>query len=151
MTSSPSTLPPRRRKLALGDYALLGETLATLAMASLAIKFVPFRKLTEAVSRPPRRQRSPAVDLRRLRWAVGAWRRRVPWKAVCFQSALCLQAMLRRRGVPSVMHYGIAKEEDEALKAHVWLSVDGEIVIGGEEAPRFACVATFPSSGSPAQ
>jgi hypothetical protein len=144
MNSTPSTLRPRRRKLGLADYALLGEALATLAFASLAIKFVPFRKLTETVSRPPRRARSSTVDLRRLRWSVEAWRRRVPWKAVCFQSALCLQAMLRRRGVASVMHYGIAKEADEALKAHVWLSADGEIVIGGEEAPRFACVATFP-------
>jgi hypothetical protein len=136
---------PRRRRLGLADHALLAETLATLALASLAIRFVPFRKLTAAVSRPPRRRRSE-VDMRRLRWAVDAWRRRVPWKAVCFQSALCLQAMLRRRGVPSVMHYGIAKDESAELKAHVWLSVDGVTVIGGDEAPGFACVATFPPS-----
>jgi hypothetical protein len=140
---------PRRRRLGLADYALLAETLATLALASLAIKIVPFRKLIAAVSRPPRRRRGK-TDVRRLRWAVDAWRRRVPWKAVCFQSGLCLQAMLRRRGVASVMHYGIANEPGEALKAHVWLSVDGHIVIGGAEAARFACVATFPPS-SPAR
>jgi hypothetical protein len=30
------------------------------------------------------------------------------------------------------------------LKAHVWLSVGGETVIGGEEAPRFREIACFP-------
>lgn len=136
-----------RRRLGTADYALLAEALATLALASLAIRFVPFRTLTARVSRPPRRARR-AAELRRLRWAVEAAARRVPWKAVCFQRALCLQAMLRRRGVPSVMHYGIAKEPGNALKAHVWLSVDGETVIGGADAHRFACVATFPSGAA---
>lgn len=144
MTSShPSA--PRRRPLGLADYVLLAETLATLALASLAIRLVPFREFTARVSRPSRRARRK-TDMRRLRWAVDAWGRRVPWKAACFQRGLALQAMLRRRGVPSVMHYGIAKEADDALKAHVWLSVDGDVVIGGEEAHRFACVATFPSA-----
>lgn len=148
MTSHRSPIARRRRRLGLADHLLLAETLATLALASAAIKLVPFKSLTERVSRPPRRARR-AADLRRLRWAVDAWGRRVPWKAVCFQRALALQAMLRRRGIPSVMHYGIARQAEAGLKAHVWLSVDGETVIGGEEAPRFACVATFPPAASP--
>lgn len=131
------------RRLGTADYALLAEALATLALASLAIRFMPFRTLAARVSRPPRRARR-AAELRRLRWAVDAAARRVPWKAVCFQRGLCLRAMLRRRGVPSVVHYGIAKEPGDALKAHVWLCVDGETVIGGAEAHRFASVATFP-------
>jgi hypothetical protein len=68
----------------------------------------------------------------------------VPWKAVCFQNALAMQSMLRRRGVASVLHYGIGRED--GLKAHVWLSVGGEIVIGGDEAPRFVEVAAFPAA-----
>jgi len=143
VTSQRSSIARKRRRLGLAEHLLLAETLATLAFASAAIKLVPFKTLTERVSRPPRRARR-AADLKSLRWAVDAWGRRVPWKAVCFQRALALQAMLRRRGIPSVMHYGIARHSADELKAHVWLSVDGETVIGGEEAPRFACVATFP-------
>lgn len=145
----PSSRPSiaHRRRLGLADRALLAEALATLALASLAIRWVPFRMLAGFASRPPRRARR-AVDPRRLRWAVDAWGRRVPWKAVCFQRGLALQAMLHRRGVPSVLHYGIAREGGDALQAHVWLSVDGAVVIGGAEAHLFACVATFPSTPS---
>jgi len=147
MTSQRSSIARKPRRLGLAEHLLLAETLASLALASAAIKLVPFKTLTERVSRPPRRARR-AADLKKLRWAVDAWGRRVPWKAVCFQRALALHAMLRRRGIPSVMHYGIGRENQDELKAHVWLSVDGETLIGGEEAPRYACVATFPPTAA---
>lgn len=132
---------PRRRSLA--DHKLLAEALAVLAVASLAIKAAPFRRVGELASRRPKRERRAAPgEIARLRGAVRAWARRTPWRAVCFQQALALQMLLRRRGVASVLHYGIAQED--ALKAHVWLSVDGEIAIGGEEAPRFTEIARFP-------
>lgn len=129
-----------RRRLRLVDWALLGEVFVTLAAASLLIRLVPFRRLADRMSRAPRRVGS--ADVARLVWAVGAVRRRVPWKAVCFQSALCLQMMLRRRGVPALLHYGI--KHGEEISAHVWLSVGGEVVMGGEAADGFTCVATFP-------
>ena len=70
-------------------------------------------------------------------------RDKVPWRAECFESALCLRKMLRRRGIASTLHYGIGAGESGALNAHVWLSVGGEVLIGGENAAEFACVATF--------
>ena len=39
--------------------------------------------------------------------------------------------------------YG-ARHEGTGLAAHVWVDVDGETVIGGEEAPNFARLAQFP-------
>jgi hypothetical protein len=53
--------------------------------------------------------------------------------------------MLRRRGYASLLHYGVAQEETKGLSAHVWVSVDGQTVIGGEEAPKFICLATYPA------
>ena len=82
--------------------------------------------------------------MRRVRWAVQAWARHVPWRAVCFQQGLALHWMLRRRGVASVLLYGVAKRGGEGLAAHVWVDVDGATVIGGEEAPNFVCLARFP-------
>jgi hypothetical protein len=64
---------------------------------------------------------------------------------VCIESALALRAMLSRRGVASTLHYGIRNDEDAGLKAHVWLSLDGRILIGGETAEQFTEVATFRS------
>lgn len=127
------------------DYALLAEAFAAVAAASLAIRLAPFRKVGAYASRPPRVSRSAAPgEIARLRRAVLAWRRRAPWRIVCFQQALALQILLRRRGVASVLHYGIAQED--ALKAHVWLSVGGEVVVGGEEASRFTEIAQFPAA-----
>lgn len=141
MTSSrPSPAQPSR--LGLADAALLAEALAALAAASLAIRLLSFRRLVARASRPPTRAARGPVDIALLRRAVEAWARRVPWRAVCFQTALALQTMLRRRGIGSAMHYGIRRDAD--LEAHVWLSVGEEVVIGGPAAEGFAEVATFP-------
>jgi hypothetical protein len=135
---------PRRSRPGLADGLMLAEALAALALASLAIALLPFRRVAAAASAPVRRPaRTDPEIVRRARSAVTGWSRRVPWRAVCFQKGLALHWMLRRRGIPSVLLYG-ARREGEGLAAHVWIDVDGETVIGGEEAPGFACLARFP-------
>jgi hypothetical protein len=134
-----------RRPLGRTNRRLLVEALPALVLASLAVKLVPFRRLAAAASRRGRSGRAAdAAFLRKVRWSVDAWAKRVPWRALCFQKGLALHFMLRRRGIASILHYGVAKAPAEGLKAHVWVCVDGRAVIGGEEAAGFACVATFP-------
>lgn len=125
------------------DVAMLAEALVGLSAASVSVRFVPFKRITSAITRQAISKRPRAVNLGQLRWAVQAIARRIPLRAMCFEQALCLQAMLRRRGVASTLHYGVRWEEEGALGAHVWLSVDGELVLGGECASRYACVASF--------
>jgi hypothetical protein len=85
------------------------------------------------------------IEATRVRWAVTAAARRVPWRAKCFEQGLASQIMLRRRGVPSVLYYGAAPDDLRGLSAHVWVR-DGDLdVIGGEIASRYAVLATFPS------
>lgn len=135
---------PSHARLRPSDWLMLAEALAALALASLAISLLPFRKVAAAASRPGRK--AAAADsqtVRRVRGSVQAWARRVPWRTVCFQKGLALHWMLRRRGIGSVLLYG-ARREGEGLEAHVWVDVDGETVIGGREAPSFACLARFP-------
>jgi len=136
------------------DRLLLVEAVAALALASMAIRLVPFRRLAGALSPgTPRRRRAPRRDTdaaddvtRRAVWAVNAAARRASWRAVCFQRGLALHSMLRRRGLDSRLHYGVAKPGAEGLRAHVWVSHEGRTLIGGEEAKDFVCLATFPSS-----
>jgi hypothetical protein len=144
--SAPATRsPPARRSLS--DWLLLAEALAALSLASMAIALLPFRKVAAAASaRGHRTTRDDSEMVRRVRGAVQGWARRVPWKAVCFQRGLALHWMLRRRGIRSVLLYGVRHRED-GLAAHVWVDVDGVTVIGGEEAPTFACLARFPPDG----
>jgi hypothetical protein len=137
---------PRRRPLGAANRRLLVEALPALALASLAVKLAPFRRVAAWASRWGRGGGGGADEafLRKARWSVDAWARRVPWRTVCFQKGLALHFMLRRRGIASVLHYGVRQEAEAGLKAHVWVTVDGRFAIGGEEAPGFACLATFP-------
>ena len=138
-SSAPPLRAPRAR--AIANRLLVLEAVVALLPAALAVRFRPFARVVEAGGTV--RRRRGAVEPRRLARMVEIARRKVPWRAKCFESALCLRAMLRRRGIPSTLHYGISAEEGGALNAHVWLSVGGEVLIGGETAAQFACVATF--------
>ncbi len=133
----------RFARLRRGDLVLLAEALLGLTAASVKVRFVPFRRITTAITRHAVSATPRATDAGHLRWAVQAAARRLPLRTKCIETALCLQAMLRRREVASIMHYGVRRDEKGALGAHVWLTIDGEYVIGGECAPEFACVATF--------
>jgi hypothetical protein len=135
----------RWRGLGAANRRLLFEALPALILASAAIRLVPFRRLAARASRRPRRRgAADEAFLRKLRWAVDAWGERLPWRALCFERGLAVHRMLNRRGIPSVLHYGVARDGESGIAAHVWVTVAGRAVIGGEEAPRFACVARFP-------
>jgi hypothetical protein len=86
-------------------------------------------------------------DIGRVRWAVEACARRLPWRIVCFQKGVAVHRMLLRRGIPSTLHYGVAQDKERGLSAHVWVSCNGDPVIGGEEAIGYTCLATFPAVG----
>jgi hypothetical protein len=136
-----------------GDRLLLAESLFVLALASLLVAFLPFRRIariaawkTGITNLSTEERRSLA---KRIRWAISAVAHRVPWKAVCFQQGLAAQFMLRRRGIPSVLYYGAAPDGEKGLSAHVWIR-DGDVdVIGGEIADRFAILAKFPATPVP--
>lgn len=140
----------RFARLDTGNQVALAEAFLVLAAASLAIRLAPFRQVVRFAASRPRQVRGADVEqarrMRQARWAVQRVADRVPWRAVCFQRGLALHLMLRRRGVPSYLHYGVAKDEAKGLAAHVWISSGGETVLGGETADRFACLATFPSA-----
>src|SRR5262249_16712476 len=143
------------------DRMLVLEAVLWLGVSSLAIAILPFRSVGRLAGIPIRRPELPLqtrlTEVRRIRCAVVASARRVPWHAMCFQQGLAAQFMLRRRGIPSVLFYGAAPNDPSGLSAHVWVR-DGDVdVIGGEIASRFALLAAFPpqngadnSSHSPA-
>lgn len=134
-------------RLRLGDRLILLEALVVLALASVAIRLVSFRRIAAAAGSWGSGAGRPQGDdetIRRARWATQAWASRVPWRVVCFQKGLALHVMLRRRGIASVLHYGVAQNPEKGLAAHVWVSAGDRDVIGGEEAHGFTCLATFP-------
>ena len=135
---------PLSTRLAPSRLALHAEGLAAVVGASLAIRLLPFPR-TVAPGRRAATRRAGAAEIARLRSLVKLWCGRVPWRAKCFESAVALRTLLRRRGVASTLHYGMAMRGE--LSAHVWLSVDGVTVIGGE-VDGYKEVASFPPAAT---
>jgi hypothetical protein len=136
----------RIRSLSSADRLLLVEAVAMLAVASFLVALAPFRRVAALAGHPDRIAADSAEQARQIRvvsWAVRAGARRVPWRAKCIEQGFAAHWMLRRRAVPTVLHYGVARRE-EGLIAHVWVRSGGAEVIGCENLADFAEVAQFP-------
>jgi hypothetical protein len=128
---------------------LLIEAAIAVALSSLAITLLPFRRLCPLMSwtgkQPLGRQEQSEAWLTEGQWAVEAAARLLPWKIVCFQKGLALHWMMNRRGIPTKLNYGVARQKEKGVAAHVWISFGDTIIMGGETAGEFAQVASFPS------
>jgi len=129
------------------DLALAAEAAAWLVLAWLALELLPFRRVA-ALLRPEPRPAGRPADLARLRWAIKAVSRRLPCRIVCFHRGIAAQRMLCGRGVAADLHYGVMRLADGSLGAHVWVTAEGEAVIGGEEAEACTLLTTFPARRS---
>ena len=117
-----------------------------LAGASLAIRFLSFRRLIRLMGEERSWPEEPRADAAAVRLAVKRAAVRLPWRIVCFQEGLAAHWMLRRRGMASRLHYGIRPEGDR-LSAHVWVEAGGQVIIGEEEQGlAHHEVAVFPAS-----
>jgi hypothetical protein len=140
-------LPPLRRivrrigQLSNSRRLLLAEAVYWLGAARVALIAIPFRDLAarfggvctpeQAKALAPRKySESDHAIAREVGWAVTRAARYVPFRAVCLPQAIAAQAMLRRRGVASVMHFGVATHKNAPMDAHAWLDV-GEIEVTG--------------------
>jgi|SRR5579862_3815667 len=133
--------------------ALLAEAVAWLLAARLAIIFVPFPRLARRLGKfvPPaaaasvRAGGSPeqARLAEEIGWAVTRAARYLPFKAVCLPQAIAARAMLKRRGIASVMHFGAARGQEKPLDAHAWLDAAGVEVTGYPVAAQFTEIACF--------
>ena len=133
----------RLRRLSVERRRVLLRAAALLGVASAAVALVPFRYAIRFGSvRLGSRQ---AISAEEIVWAVEAAARWLPWRTMCIEKGLVVQRMLRLAGVKAILHYGARHHpESSKLEAHVWVTIDGRAVIGGEEAPDFAPVATYP-------
>jgi hypothetical protein len=137
----------RVRKVGWRGMLLMAEAVVSLAAAAAILHLLPFGRAIRFGSNAvrPGGANPPVAALRRIERSVEQAAARVPWRTVCLQKGLALQWMLRRRGVDARLHYGIGKDDADALCAHVWVSAGSTMLIGGEQAPQFRTVATYPS------
>lgn len=138
--------------LPMRDRMFLLEAVLRLALARLSLNFVPFSVLASRLGAWTRPDLDSSVApllpvqqqdvVRKIGWAVTRAARYVPFRAVCLPQAIVAKAMLRRRGIASVMHFGVAKTP-EKLDAHAWLDAGRIEVTGYPVEASFIEVARF--------
>jgi hypothetical protein len=139
----------RWRALSASQKWLLLEAFAALLVARGSLALLPVRWIFRWLETPLRRtdaSRRPDI-VERIRWAVLTVARYGPLSFVCFPQALAAHAMLRRRGIGSVMHYGVRRSADRQMRAHTWLEVENRMLLGGESAMLFAPIHSAGASG----
>jgi hypothetical protein len=137
----------RRRFLRLAQVgnqrrALLAEAVLGLLVARFLLSFVSFPQLARrfgTLVTPTDRHISSTTHsnpeqqiwiAKEVSWAVTCAARYVPFKAVCLPQAMAARAMLKRRGIASVMHFGAARGQTRPLDSHAWLDAAGVEVTG---------------------
>lgn len=133
------------------ERVVLVEAMLELGLARARVALRPFGAVAEAASRSPSAFGDETAGARReIAWAVTTAARRAPWRAKCLEQGLAAQAMLCRRGVPGVLHYGLKRGAVGDLAAHVWVTVGGQDVVGGAHAAGYVEMARFPARGTQA-
>ena len=136
-------------RLAWADRRLLAEAAFCLAAARALVLSVPFRHLSARLGTSGRESSTAAPGdavagaIRKVRWAVQATSRRLPWRCACLEQGVAAKMMLRRRGIASTLYLGVAREAAAGATAHAWLRSGPLVITGAAGRERFAVVAAF--------
>jgi hypothetical protein len=134
---------------------LVVEASASMFVARISLAIFPFRRVARGFGAfvPPsdprvlhRGEGASERDAQTAKLVGRAVRAAAPWmpfKSVCLQQAMAAHAMLRRRGIASVMHFGAGKSDEKPIDAHAWLDAAGVKVTGYPIAPTMAELGCF--------
>jgi hypothetical protein len=133
-----------------GQRSFLFESLVCLLLSQLIIYLLPFRRLTRFLNHPITSRELGANEREEIHknvsWAINRVADHLPMKIVCFPRGIAAYYMLRKRGIPATLYYGVASPPEEGLKAHVWVQ-DGTVGlvghhVAGEYRVLFQCPET---------
>lgn len=118
--------------LSYEEKKLLSQSLFWVAGIRLSLWIFPYRWLNDWLSNV-----GSANVAEQLNWdvvnkvtrSVRFCSRYVP-QASCLTQALATKTLLRLKGLDSQLKFGVDKDENEKLKAHAWIEIDGKIIIG---------------------
>lgn len=132
--------PWRRRALALeAVWELLRARIDTARPATHYTRHLGDLK-GKAVAPDPD-QVARAAEIGHMVARVAPW---MPVRAVCLQQALAVRRMLRRRGLPAVVHLGLARApRDGQREAHAWVKAGSTVISGDVDLDRFVVVGEF--------
>jgi hypothetical protein len=125
------------------ERCLLLQTVVVITSLRAALGLLAFRQVNDLLSQRAKRRRALSnIAKARVIWAVRTASVFIPG-STCLTQALAAKYHLERFGLKTQLLFGVVKEENGGLLAHAWLHCDGEVIIGGEIAPRFAPLCAF--------
>ena len=153
------------RRLTAAEWGMLAEGAALACAVEIALQVVPLARILRVIEGQGAGAgagTSKDVPLRRdmaLRNGVSAvriarlarWPSRVlPLPATCLRVALVQVAMLRRRGVPASVQFGVRRAERGELEVHAWADCEGPLddAAGAEQFGTFEPVTVHAISRS---
>jgi hypothetical protein len=163
----------RFRRLPARVRPYLLEAIFYLLAARVALRVIPFRRLTWFFERLPRRPQETFAERKRVGASArmpftagkdeitgterARFRRRVQWltneaawflpgETVCFPRAIAAQALLRRLGIGTTLYYGAATLPERGLTAHVWLQDGSEMIVGHHDGQDYHILAPYPET-----
>ena len=119
-------------------------------MVRLALWLLPSAaivRLTRRLATGPERATPRRPSLGAIVGSVEASGRRVP-RASCLTQAVAAQLLLHHYGYGSTLCVGVAKEANDAFRAHAWVEYEGRIIVGGEDSRRLVRLDLKPGAAA---
>lgn len=129
------------------EYTLFAEAWIYLSISRTFIVFFPFKKIASMIGSPQVESPREIMDnrtikdieisiIRAIKYAIFA--------SKCYDQALAITFMLKRRRISSTIYFGLYKES-EHLMAHAWVRCGNKIISGKLGHEKFTPVAWFGS------
>jgi hypothetical protein len=133
-------LTPRQRRLVV-------EGALSLVSSLMQVRLVAFKRVAAwhgwvASTEPTTLTEEQLAVTQDVKRVVGALARRTPWTSTCLMQSLTAATLLRRRGIESVTHLGMAPTP-EGYDAHSWTVAGDRFITGAAGHRRFTVVASY--------
>lgn len=129
------------RILFMQAYFILGYT-------SLMVSIIPLRRFLKRIGMQGKESTvtissETLTELFLVEKAIKRAIKYLPWRSKCFSRAITAKLLLKRKGIPSTLYLGVAKEDSKKMTAHAWVRCGTIIVSGKEEMPKFTPIVFF--------
>jgi len=120
------------------------ESLFFLGWSRFLIRVFHFKKIASFLQAKQKSTRtSDNDDIKKIAAAIKTMSSHTFWKSNCLTQALTARFMLNRRGIKSVVYFGVVADEKDFLKAHAWVESNGMIVTGKKGMDSFKVIKKF--------
>jgi hypothetical protein len=124
------------------------EVLFTLVYARILTLLFPFKQVAKKMAKPSRKNTSRNDEAKllgraiKLSQIVKSLSKKVPFRSMCFEQALCMQLLLKRRGLTSEIYFGVNTKKVK-LSAHAWCVFNNITLTGEKSKEAFTVLKRF--------